>query len=80
MRQAPRVDDDGRGLSLAQIRRRWYTVVRLPRRAIAADRRHDRGAMLFRVGLPECLIILVVLLIVAGLAYRGGYYRARRRK
>lgn len=36
--------------------------------------------MLFRVGLPECLIILVVLLIVAGLAYRGGYYRARRRK
>ena len=36
--------------------------------------------MLFPIGLPECLIILVVLLIVAGLAYRGGYYRARRRK
>ena len=39
-----------------------------------------RGPMLFRLGLPECLIILVVLLIVAGLAYRGGYFRARRRK
>jgi hypothetical protein len=35
--------------------------------------------MLFRVGLSECLIILVVLIIVAGLAYRGGYFRGRRR-
>jgi hypothetical protein len=34
--------------------------------------------MLFRVGITECLIILVVLIIVAGLAYRGGYFRGRR--
>ena len=38
-----------------------------------------RGYMLFRVGTGECLIILVVVIIVAGLAYRGGYFRGRRR-
>jgi hypothetical protein len=35
--------------------------------------------MLFRLGITECLIILVLLIIVAGLAYRGGYFRGRRR-
>jgi hypothetical protein len=35
--------------------------------------------MLFRLGTGECMIILVVLIIVAGLAYRGGYFRGRRR-
>jgi hypothetical protein len=35
--------------------------------------------MFYRIGIPECLIILVVLSIVAGLAYRGGYFRGRRR-
>jgi hypothetical protein len=38
-----------------------------------------RGYMLFRVGTGECMIILVVVIIVAGLAYRGGYFRGRRR-
>ena len=38
-----------------------------------------RGYMLFRVGTGECMIILVVLIIVVGLAYRGGYFRGRRR-
>jgi Sec-independent protein translocase protein TatA len=36
--------------------------------------------MFFRIGWSECLIILVILLIVVGLAYRGGYFRARRPK
>ena len=31
-----------------------------------------------QIGWGECLIILVVLIIVAGLAYRGGYFRGRR--
>jgi hypothetical protein len=35
--------------------------------------------MLFRIGGGECLIILVVLIIVVGLAFRGGYFRGRRR-
>ena len=35
--------------------------------------------MFFRIGTGECLIILVVLIIVAGLAYRGGYFRGQRR-
>jgi hypothetical protein len=35
--------------------------------------------MLFRVGIGECMIVLVVLIIVVGLAYRGGYFRGRRR-
>jgi hypothetical protein len=35
--------------------------------------------MSVNVGWGECLIILVVLIIVAGLAYRGGYFRGRRR-
>jgi hypothetical protein len=35
--------------------------------------------MFFRIGMWECLIILVVLMIVAGLVYRGGYFRGRRR-
>jgi len=35
--------------------------------------------MLFRVGIGECMIILVVVIIVAGMAYRGGYFRGRRR-
>ncbi|HEU4328219.1 MAG TPA: hypothetical protein VFS21_34095 [Roseiflexaceae bacterium] len=34
--------------------------------------------MFLRVGLAECLIILVLVLVVAGLAFRGGYYRSRR--
>jgi hypothetical protein len=34
----------------------------------------------FRLGTTECLIILVVLIIVAGLAFRQGYFRGRRRK
>jgi hypothetical protein len=38
-----------------------------------------RGYMLFRIGTGECMIILVVLIIVVGLAYRGGYFRGRRR-
>jgi len=38
-----------------------------------------RGHMLFRVGTGECMIILVVVIIVVGLAYRGGYFRGRRR-
>ena len=38
-----------------------------------------RGYMLFRVGTGECIIVLVVLIIVVGLAYRGGYFRGRRR-
>ena len=38
-----------------------------------------RGYMLFRVGPSECMIVLVVLIIVVGLAYRGGYFRGRRR-
>jgi hypothetical protein len=32
---------------------------------------------LFRVGGLECVIILVVLLIIAGLAFRNGYFRGR---
>ena len=36
--------------------------------------------MFVRIGTPECLIILVMLIIVAGLAYRGGFFRGRRRK
>jgi hypothetical protein len=36
--------------------------------------------MFIRVGTPECLIILVVLLIVVGLSFRQGYFRGRRRK
>lgn len=41
-----------------------------------------QGATMFftRIGAPECLIILVVLLIVAGLAFRGGFFRGRRRQ
>jgi hypothetical protein len=35
---------------------------------------------LTRIGLGECLVILVVVLIIAGLAYRGGYFRGRRRR
>jgi hypothetical protein len=38
-----------------------------------------RGIMFFRMGTGECIIILVVLIIVVGLAYRGGYFRGRRR-
>lgn len=34
--------------------------------------------MFVRVGLAECLIILVVVLVVAGMCYRSGYFRARR--
>jgi len=47
--------------------------------AIVCLSQANRGFMLFRVGMSECLIILIVLLIVAGLAYRGGYFRGRRR-
>jgi hypothetical protein len=36
--------------------------------------------MFLRVGWSECLIILVVLFVVAGMAYRGGYFRNRGRK
>ena len=36
--------------------------------------------MFFRFGTPECLIILVVLIIVVGLSYRQGYFRGRRPK
>ena len=36
--------------------------------------------MFVRLGLGECLIILVVILIVAGLAFRSGYFRGNRRK
>lgn len=36
--------------------------------------------MFVRVGTAECLIILVVFVIVAGLAFRGGFFRGRRRK
>ena len=32
-----------------------------------------------RIGWTECLIILLVLIIVAGLAFRGGSMRGRRR-
>jgi hypothetical protein len=35
--------------------------------------------MFLQFGWTECLIILVVLLIVAGMAFRGGYFRGRRR-
>jgi Sec-independent protein translocase protein TatA len=35
--------------------------------------------MFFRIGWIECFIILVVLLVVVGMAYRGGYFRARRK-
>jgi hypothetical protein len=35
--------------------------------------------MFFRIGTGECLLILAVLIIVVGLAYRGGYFRGRRR-
>jgi hypothetical protein len=35
--------------------------------------------MFFRIGTGECLIILAMLVIVAGLAYRGGYFRGRRK-
>lgn len=34
--------------------------------------------MFVRVSTVECLIILVVLAIVAGLAFRSGYFRGRR--
>ena len=34
--------------------------------------------MFLRLGAPECLIIIAVLIIVAGLAYRGGFFRGRR--
>lgn len=34
--------------------------------------------MFVRLGTPECLIILVVLIIVVGLSYRSGYFRGRR--
>jgi hypothetical protein len=36
--------------------------------------------VLYRVGMAECLIILAVLIIVAGLAYRSGSLRRRRPK
>ncbi len=40
-----------------------------------------QGATMFiRLGAPECLIILVLLIIVSGLAFRGGFFRGRRRK
>jgi len=40
-----------------------------------------RGCMyFFRLGTTECLIILVLLIIVAGLSFRQGYFRGRRRK
>lgn len=31
-----------------------------------------------RIGLVECLIILVIVLLVATLAFRAGYFRGRR--
>jgi len=34
---------------------------------------------LFRLGPAECLIILALLVIVVGLAFRSGYGRGRRR-
>jgi hypothetical protein len=34
--------------------------------------------MFLRLGAGECLIIIAVLIIVAGLAYRGGFFRGRR--
>jgi hypothetical protein len=36
--------------------------------------------MFVRIGWGECLIILVVVIIAVGLAYRGGYFRGRRRR
>jgi hypothetical protein len=30
------------------------------------------------LGLTECLIILVVLAVVAGLSFRAGYFRGKR--
>lgn len=36
--------------------------------------------MFVRVGLAECLIVLAVVLVVAGMCYRGGYFRARRQQ
>ena len=35
--------------------------------------------MFFRIGTGECMIILVVVVIAVGLAYRSGYFRGRRR-
>ncbi len=35
--------------------------------------------MFFRVGFAECLIVLVIVLIVAGLAFRGGYWRGKQK-
>ncbi len=35
--------------------------------------------MFLRIGGTECLIILIVLLILAGFAYRGGYFHGRRK-
>lgn len=32
-----------------------------------------------QVGVPECLIILVVVAIVAAVAFRAGYFRGRRK-
>ena len=67
----------GRGLSR---RRKRHCLYRMARAAvILCLAQAKRGAMLFRVGTGECMIILVMLVIVAGLAYRGGYFRGRRR-
>jgi hypothetical protein len=32
------------------------------------------------VGLTECVIVLVMLIIVAALAFRTGYFRGRRNR
>jgi hypothetical protein len=49
------------------------------RRRRATGQKDERRMFLTRIGWGECLIILVVLIIVAGLAFRGGYFRGRRR-
>jgi len=49
------------------------------RRRRATGQKDERRMFLTRIGWGECLIILVVLIIIAGLAFRGGYFRGRRR-
>lgn len=36
--------------------------------------------MFLRVSGVECLILLIIILIVAGFAFRGGYFRGRRNR
>lgn len=70
-------------LSLVEGRQCWYTVRRptsiLPR-SPPGDAASRGGMFLTRIGGFECLIVLIVLLVVIGLAFRTGHARGKGRK